>query len=415
MIPFLPMIHSALGGGNQFASGGLLLMAVGTIGASMRKVPARIVDFFERKFTLQAVIPDEVTSYPYFMTWLREHYPQRRLRKMLLHGVYNHKDAKKNYFFGLGIGNHWFWHKGRPLMIRMDKEDASKSVMAYGDTRALRPETLTLRCLGRNKAYIESILQEVVQKQDEAMKKGCGLHVLDGSSWVRVDGKISRPLSSVILPEGATDHLMRDIRVFLDSKDWYRQAGIPYHRGYLLHGLPGTGKSSLVEGLAHELKKDIYLMHLSAVQDRDLPSLFADLNPGSVLLMEDVDCVQSTQDRESRQGDNSSSLPSLTLSGLLNVLDGLQAPDGVMYFMTTNHRGKLDPALIRPGRVDVQLEFGPATKDQAQAVYRVFNPETPEISAEFFANCHPGKTMAELQMVLMEGRNARMTAALEAK
>lgn len=417
MIPFLPLIHSALGGGNQFASGGLLLMAVGTIGASMRRVPSQLFDFFERKMTLRATITDETAIYPYFVKWLRSKYPEKRMRKLLLQSVYSRRDEKRSFFFGLGEGNHWFWYKDRPLMIHVEKAEVDKAVRGGYEEGSHRPETITLRCLGRDKAYLESILEEAASLREEDTGKGRGLYVLDNGGWTRIDGKISRPLSSVILPGSSMATIKRDIQAFLDSKDWYANAGIPYHLGLLFHGLPGTGKSSLVEGLAHEFKRDIYLMNLASVADKDLPSLFAELTPGSFLLMEDVDCVQAAARRDKKKGKEESSnglFSAPTLSGLLNVLDGLQAPDGVIYFMTTNHRDKLDPALIRPGRIDMQFEFGAATEDQAKKIYRVFNPdEATAVGADLFADSHVGKTMAELQMVLMQGRNVQMTTALE--
>lgn len=408
MIPLAPLFHSLLGGGNQFASGGLMLMAVGAVGASLRKIPAKIAAAIEHQFTLLVTIPDEIELHAYFLQWLHAKYPHKRLRTMALIKPGGDREAT----FGLAEGSHWFWYKGRPLVIRIDKADITKAVAALGyHGKPHRPETLTLRCLGRNKVYLENIFREVAALQKVDEDQGCGLQVMDGSSWTRTSGYLARPLESVILPEGVRETLMTDIRVFIESKDWYAATGIPYHRGYLLYGLPGSGKSSLVEGFAHHFKRDVYLLHLSGARDGDLPSLFSEVREGSILLLEDVDCVESTSKRsEGKSGEKSN----VTLSGLLNVLDGLQAPSGVLYFLTTNHRDKLDPALIRPGRVDVQVEFGHATPEQAKRLYKVFCPEADETEAVAFAESHHDKTMAELQMVLMEQRNLRLHAQLEA-
>jgi chaperone BCS1 len=402
LIPLAPLFHSLLGGGNQFASGGMLLMVVGAIGASLRKIPAKIGAAIEHQFTLHVTIPDEIGLHAYFLRWTHAKYPHKRLRTMALIRPGGDQDPT----FGLAEGSHWFWYKGRPLVIRIEKADITKAVASLYD-KPHRPETLTLRCLGRNKTYLENILREVFELQKADEDKGCGLQVMDGSSWTRTSGYLSRPLESVILPEGVRETLMTDIRVFIESKDWYATTGIPYHRGYLLYGLPGSGKSSLVEGFAHHFKRDVYLLHLSGARDADLPSLFSEVREGSILLLEDVDCVESTGKR-GKEKDKNGEKSNVTLSGLLNVLDGLQAPSGVLYFLTTNHREKLDPALIRPGRVDVQVEFGHATAEQAQRLYKVFWPEADETTAAAFADAHPNKTMAELQMVLMEQRNVRL-------
>src|SRR5207344_2342667 len=98
--------------------------------------------------------------------------------------------------------------------------------------------------------------------------------------------------------------------------------------------------------------------------------------------------------REDRNG--------VTLSGLLNALDGFSAPDNVLFVMTSNQIEALDPALLRPGRIDYRLYLGPASEEQKTELYRRFFPQASMVEAQLFVDCHPeAQTMAEFQGLLL--------------
>jgi mitochondrial chaperone BCS1 len=93
----------------------------------------------------------------------------------------------------------------------------------------------------------------------------------------------------------------------------------------------------------------------------------------------------------------------VTLSGLLNVLDGFHAPDDVLYMMTTNKIEALDPALLRPGRIDYRLYLGVASEEQKLELYCRFFPKAEEFEAHSFVEAHPWtETMADFQGLLLE-------------
>jgi mitochondrial chaperone BCS1 len=150
------------------------------------------------------------------------------------------------------------------------------------------------------------------------------------------------------------------------------------------------------------------------MSDESLRSLIDALPVGAVLLIEDVDCIF----KERRGTDPQTGV---TLSGLLNALDGVSSRDGRVLFMTTNHPERLDPALIRPGRVDRKAELGYATPDQARRLFLWFyqgcgvSPVELERQAEGFASQVPqGRiTMAAIQQHLLRHRHAPEVAAHE--
>lgn len=179
------------------------------------------------------------------------------------------------------------------------------------------------------------------------------------------------------------------------SPTWYASRGIPLRRGYLFHGPPGTGKSSLSFALAGVFGLDIYVISLlePTLTESDLLQLFNNLPRRCIVLLEDIDTAglvreEEIDDRKSeneydkistselpkgrRRGpriDNAESQTGISLSGLLNAIDGVASHEGRVLVMTTNHPDKLDPALIRPGRVDMQVAFTLATKHQIREIF----------------------------------------------
>jgi chaperone BCS1 len=177
-----------------------------------------------------------------------------------------------------------------------------------------------------------------------------------------------RVLDSVILKLGEKEQPLEDIRSFRESRERYRRLGVPYHRGYLLHGPPGTGKTSLVSALGAKFGMSIYAVNLTELNDRTLKTAINSVPANSIILFEDIDCMK-TGNRRPETGDrtaeaittnvNEKTDPAdrfgVTLSGLLNVLDGFHAPENVLFVLTTNKIEALDPALLRPGRIDYKI------------------------------------------------------------
>ncbi len=242
------------------------------------------------------------------------------------------------------------------------------------------------------------------------------LYIWTDTSWERFVSYKGRTLDSVILPHGDVEEIVHDIEWFLRAEDWYRNLGIPYHRGYLLYGIPGTGKSSLISGLANKFGMPIYLMSLNEMCDRTLLHAMATVTAGSIVVLEDVDCMGRTRKQlqppqNPQNGNKTPDTPEsikdplgVTLSGLLNVLDGFKSPNGVMFVMTTNHMERLDPALLRAGRVDYRLRFELAKLEQKQELYKRFYPDKSEQDGfEFIMENRStnGQTMADFQEKLM--------------
>jgi len=173
-----------------------------------------------------------------------------------------------------------------------------------------------------------------------------------GTGWERVSDMPPRSLDSVILPPGQLERIVNDIQHFLDSERLYGHRNMPWHRAHLYEGPPGTGKTSLAKAIADHFGMDAYYLPLADVEkDAQMTRVIMEIKPKSLLLIEDIDVFSSATERK-QKGKQS------TLSGLLNSLDGIATPHGLVTIMTSNHPESLDPALLRPGRVDLAEHFG---------------------------------------------------------
>ncbi|KAG5246722.1 AAA-ATPase ASD [Salix suchowensis] len=161
------------------------------------------------------------------------------------------------------------------------------------------------------------------------------------------------------------DEIKKDLIKFSKGKDYYAKIGKAWKRGYLLYGPPGTGKSSMIAAMANLLDYDVYDIELTTIKDNsELRKLLIDTKGRSIIVIEDIDCSldltgQRKKRKEKDDDEADKEKDPVTLSGLLNVIDGIWSACGGerIIIFTTNYVDKLDPALIRTGRMDKHIEM----------------------------------------------------------
>lgn len=380
-------------------------------------------------------------------------------------------------------GRHLLWHAGQPFLLMRSRRPANQQMTLNYPGQQASEDTLQLDCLGRSPQPIKNLLRDI--KASSIARKAHSTTIRHptprerarwGGAWSKTASRPSRPLSTVILAADQKAAIVKDMNEFLHplSAGWYARRGIPYRRGYLFHGPPGTGKTSLSFALAGLFGLDVYAVSLQepALTEGDLMLLFNGLPRRCVVLLEDVDAAglilregqgedggsgrkgkkgrgeakdkkepesgdgKDDKNREKKKDDpkdkkkDSTTAESFTLadlakeikslsststavvpqrggnrsgmnrgggagghpnkepgagislSGLLNAIDGVASHEGRVLIMTTNHPEKLDAALVRPGRVDRKVGFSLAMREEVRELfvrmYRVSDEDQEE-------------------------------------
>lgn len=370
---------------NPYFGAGFGLIGIGALLAWGRKGLQGGTVLFRRQCMMTLEVPSKDKSYQWLLQWITAN--AERAQHLSVETTYQQLETgkvKTKFHFVPSPGVHYFWYRGKLIKVERSRE---KQMV---DLHSGSPwETVTLTSLGRDKTIFFAMLEEA---RKAALKSNEGktiVYTAMGGEWRQFGyPRRKRPMSSVILDAGVAEHIVEDIKEFIHNAHWYSDRGIPYRRGYLLHGPPGCGKSSFVNALAADLEYSICLLNLSerGLSDDRLSHLLGVAPQQSLILLEDVDAAFASRE-ESRQGKTAyEGLSRLTLSGLLNALDGVASTEGRITIMTTNYPDRLDKALIRPGRVDVKQLIGHATEYQVQQMYARFYPEESEDKCRQFAS-----------------------------
>ncbi|KAM4730876.1 mitochondrial chaperone BCS1 [Anableps anableps] len=370
---------------NPYFGAGFGLVGVGTALAVARKGAQVGMVFFRRNYMITLEVPSRDKSYHWLLSWITKHATHtQHLSVETSYMAHESGRVHTQFDFHPSPGNHIIWY-GRKW-IRVERTREKQMVNLHTGTPW---ESITFTALGRDRQIFFNILQEARElalKQEEGRTV---MYTAMGGEW-RPFGfpRRRRPLSSVVLEAGVAEKIVDDVKDFIGNPRWYTDRGIPYRRGYLLYGPPGCGKSSFITALAGELGYSICLMSLSdrTLSDDRLNHLLSVAPQQSIVLLEDVDAafvsreLLPTENPLAFQG-----MGRLTFSGLLNSLDGVASSEARIVFMTTNFIDRLDPALIRPGRVDLKQYIGHCTAWQLAQMFRRFYPDEPASEGERFA------------------------------
>ena len=323
-----------------------------------------------------------------FMAWYLKSPYSKWSRYLSLDGKYNQWDDedsessdKKRYIIGAGYGTHFFFYKKRLFWF------TKGSLQSTGSEK--EKQNIVIKTLGRNQQPLLSLVADFAVKPKET---DLNIYAYK-DEWDVISRVNKRPLSSVILRKDIKDDLVSNLQYFYANREWYVKRGLSYKQTYILHGLPGTGKSSTIKALSSHFDKNICIIDITAMSNRSFEKAMASVPRNSIVLIEDFDSCKALHSRTDENGDATTRFAELTdvlsLSKVLNVLDGVVSLDDTVVFLTTNHLEKIDPAMVRKGRVDYIYEIPHLEDAEVKEYIKLMYPEAdvPQVTFDTIAGC----------------------------
>jgi len=271
-----------------------------------------------------------------------------------------------------------FKHAGSRILMFKINETLQNSMTPYKNIKQ------TIKVYSFSKKSLTSFVEYIVN----SYQKNKLHYYFNDNGEIRILGKImNKTFDNIFLNDNLNEFIRKDIDVFQASEDRYFLLGLKYKRTYLFYGVAGTGKSSLSVAMANYMRRNILSINISKdMTDATLIKLISTREKGSIILFEDIDCLFDNLERKESTDEEKKNSIKVTLSCLLNILDGSYTPNDVVFILTTNHIEKLDPALRRDGRIDVSLEITKPnieTKGRYVSFIKKFkNDETIEVNLE---------------------------------
>lgn len=352
---------------NPMVAGAIGLWGAGLVTWAFRKIPQDVYNFLRTQLTTSITLNNASSSttwdgngiqFERFAEWFEKNKWSKWSRSFSLVGV----DLRSENYgtkinISIGYGTHIFFYKRRLFWVEKYKLESSGTHTQKDEFRIVGAT--------RNRRLINDLINEFIYVPTV---KDMGIRKWEGNEWSNKIFIAKRPLNTVAVESNVRKRLISNIDFFLKNKDWYISKGMTYKQTYILHGEPGTGKTSLIKAIGSHYNMDIYVLPIGMISDSSLMQAFMSVPQNSIVIIEDFDSSSATQTRIKpvkktgtfpQENAEVAATPStdenfnpLTLSGLLNALDGIISINGLLVFLTTNHLENIDPALLRKGRVN---------------------------------------------------------------
>ncbi|QYW06138.1 AAA ATPase [Shewanella phage vB_SspS_KASIA] len=379
--------------GNQMIAGAIALALSGIVGFLFTRLPKAVLHFIKVQFvttlTLNNTDWSKKQTFIKVGKFLHNMTTERGSRSLSLETGY--LDGTDFICVTMGYGNHFFWYNGRLMWLNKVKLDSSGSENLK--------EEMTLSVLGRKHDIFHKLLDDNKPEEDSNV---ISLSVFKDGGW-RLQSKVPKTgLDTLALNPETKDCFISEFDYFIQNEPVYHKLNLPYKMTIVLHGKSGSGKTSIIRALASDYGMNVCLLPLTGMTDSSLSEAINTAPKNSVIVIEDFDSSGAVSRRGSITGEPSSDLTinngditedaakfsMLTLSGILNTLDGMSSLNGSIIFMTTNCIESIDPALLRSGRVDSVMELpllkGSTVKDYFSKIYsgKIILDKWPSMSAK---------------------------------
>lgn len=370
---------------NDIFSGALFAGGILGLLASSRGYVRSVLDFLISRNIVEFTITSSDENFIYFLLWLSKQDFSKAIKKYHITSEKNKNSYDEDYddndktkfIIGPDNSRYLFNYNNKYILLSSSIEKPTQG----GGSMTQIHKSVTMTYLGQNKNTLLKILEDVVKIKTSYLTDYPRVYSPNMwcDDWASRDRLKEKNMDFVFLPSSKKQKIIDHVSNFLDSKKIYQDFNIPYKTGILFYGVPGSGKTTLIRAIASKYKLNLYFLPFSekVLESKNLMGLFDDIEPRSLVVLEDVDVLFDNKD--SRKTKNT-----LNFSTLLNVIDGPTFSEEIILIMTTNHIKKLDAALIRSGRIDLKVCFDYANNEQKRNMFLHFNPKLNKEHAEKF-------------------------------
>jgi len=304
-------------------------------------------------------------------------------RAMLGESNFDDANGNNNVQICCGVGNTDLRWEDQAFQIVIHADTSCPLPVTNGGRISCHHETVTLT--GPSRDAVMAFLNAAQRHTERQVLDRFRTLSWDGQCerWRRQGSLRRRPWESMVMDDNTEAILVHELTEFFSkvTQSWYEDHGIPYRRGFLFYGPPGTGKTSCISALASRFACNVYKLNLvsKGLTDDSLQMAITSIKERALVVLEDADCLFDTH----REKTDHNAV--ITFSGLLNAVDGLQTTQqGTIFIFTTNHRERLDAALRRKGRIDMELSFDVCTVGQTKRMFKRFYPDATDEDIDTF-------------------------------
>jgi len=231
------------------------------------------------------------------------------------------------------------------------------------------------------------------------------IQVYTGDTFKSVPRKIKRPENTLIFRDNIHLSILKELKSFIKEESKYKMYGLAKSKGYCLYGPPGTGKTSIPLFLAGALNRNLIIIKPEAILHKDFMFDMTKESKRAILLFDDIDTILKQRPVQNKNATSDDTYYK-ALYNLLTLFDSPISPDSLIFFINTNYPELLDPALIRPGRIEQRIYIGPPEGPELAKFFTIFFEE--EYVSEFIeAYGNRKKSPAALLTYLSKQKTAR--------
>lgn len=335
-----------------------------------------LIDNIKSKLTYTITAKSNNHLYPCITDYLAENHKDKLSNIQPLFAMTNEEFDKTLIVKGKFL----IWHNELPvLVVKSDADEVNSDEVPSNNFQTIKLVTLSVHKNALNE-FIKSIYVDSLKNDVDGYITTFSVNKY--GEWVYVKRYKPMSIKNVIIDEKVKSKITNHLDQWIKMEQWYKNRGITYKTGALLHGPPRNGKSSFIAAVARKYGKNIHYLSLTALENEDsLNKAFRTLNQYSnvILVLEDIDSVWVGREPVKKDFN-------ISFSALLNCLNGVLDPENVIIMMTTNYIENLDSALIGPGRVDIKALFDNPDKELAEAYVSNFFETSVTLENYSFGN-----------------------------